>query len=454
MLTSITSKDEYFNQEIKPATYTYLVEVSQKKDVIPDYKIKEGFSIEELNKNNGVTTLKITAPIGELPILPDIVVKPKDTDYIEKIESDWSTGFKLVVSNPKKTPFKLELIDAVVRASYEVRKREGVYSFKNDQEAVFIIDRNEPSNNISYTIVPQYGDSNPSPTPADPAPIAKDPEPAATATNKEEEKGEVVLFTDFSKHEVGTAYTPEAQRKDNIKVNFSGQGMKLYSAVDKKDGKSALKITYPAKPQNGWDLHRQFAALLPDAPEYFVSYKMYFSENFIFKGNDPKLVGGKLPGLAQIGDTPKGKKLCSGGQVCHGKNGFTMRMMWRSLEKPPQKSDNARLVLYAYDMDKKVGKNGKSFGRNIDLKSPIKRGQWIEVKQRVKCNTGNNNNAEVEMWIDGKQVLDIDNYKLVTNGRGVDCFYFSTFHGGAGHKWRPSQDCYAWFTDLKVWRPA
>ena len=96
-------------------------------------------------------------------------------------------------------------------------------------------------------------------------------------------------------------------------------------------GKKSLRVTYPVGVSGPMENGIQVPLVLPDRKQYYMSYKLMFSHDFSFR------LGGKLPGLAA-------GKLCSGGQVCDGTNGFTARFMWRA---------KGEVVLYLYHMDKK-----------------------------------------------------------------------------------------------------
>ena len=61
-----------------------------------------------------------------------------------------------------------------------------------------------------------------------------------------------------------------------------------------------------------------------------------------------------------------------------------------------------------------------------------------------------NNNGEVQLWINGEEALLRTDIRFVNDGSLVDTFYFSTFHGGNDSNWAPSVDCYIWYDDLRI----
>ena len=199
-------------------------------------------------------------------------------------------------------------------------------------------------------------------------------------------------------------------------------------------GNNSLRIDYPADAeQASFDSGAQAPLTFNPKEEVYVSYWLRFSDNFqwgrIYEG-------GKLPGLAS-GD------LCSGGAICDGTNGFTARLMWR---------EGGSVVLYLYHMDNPDPSVGEDFNLVTgDGQVYFERGRWYNVVQRVKINTGNNNNGQVQIWIDGKEALMLNNIRFVNDGSLVDTFYFSTFHGGWGIEWGPIEDVYIWFDDIKIY---
>jgi hypothetical protein len=201
-----------------------------------------------------------------------------------------------------------------------------------------------------------------------------------------------------------------------------------------KSGTSSLRIFYPAGNYGPVTTGSgaQAPLMVTPANQYYISYWVRFSDNFSW-GNTSE--GGKLPGLA-------GGGRCSGCANCTGSNGFTARLMWRT---------GGRLVLYLYHLDKV----NPPCGDDITLKLSgvdyyITKGQWFQVIERVKVNTGTNHDGEVELWINEQPALLKTGIQFVSNGDQVDNLYFSTFHGGSNAGWGPTVDSYTWFDDIKI----
>ena len=159
---------------------------------------------------------------------------------------------------------------------------------------------------------------------------------------------------------------------------------------------------------------------IPDEEEVFISYWLRFSDNFDWGGT---YEGGKLPGLACGAN-------CSGCKVCTGNNGFTARLMWRA---------GGKGVLYLYHMEE--DKLNPPCGSDLNLQLSgsdfyFEKGEWYNIIQRVKINSGSNHDGEVEIWINQEQALLLTEIQFISNGDKVDNLYFSTFHGGGSSEWR------------------
>jgi len=243
--------------------------------------------------------------------------------------------------------------------------------------------------------------------------------------------GERVAFLNFEHWPVGQEYGTAEYKADGLEVGFSS--WRNASITDSPSlGSRSLRIRYQSGTFGGGS-GPNVETILPPKDEYYLSYWIQFADNFDWGGRHE---GGKLPGLA-------GKGLASGGQEVTGSNGFTARYMWRP---------DGRAVIYLYHMDKP----GK-WGEDLQLKDAsgldkfFKRGQWHKLTQRIKINTGNNNDGHVQVWMDGEEVLLRTDIRFVNNGAKVDRFYFNTFHGGGDSDWAPSVTSYAYFDDIDIW---
>jgi hypothetical protein len=83
-------------------------------------------------------------------------------------------------------------------------------------------------------------------------------------------------------------------------------------------------------------------------------------------------------------------------------------------------------------------------------------GRKYRVTMRVKVNTPNQANGQVQIWIDGNQVLNRSNFRLrgsvgASSGRLGKMFYHS-FFGGNTKAWAPARDSYIEYGPMHVTR--
>ena len=248
-------------------------------------------------------------------------------------------------------------------------------------------------------------------------------------------KGQVVNQTSFEDHPAAREYVRQSWTDDGFTARWVDGFDQSRVVVDDQyafSGSKSIRVKYPAGNYGTQRTGAQAPLTLPPQSQYYSSYSLRFSDDFDWGGTNE---GGKLPGLA-------GGSNCSGCVDCDGTNGFTARLMWRP---------DGEAVLYLYHMDKTA-----TCGQNIPLKDKagqnihFQKGRWYTVTQRVKINSGNDSNGEVEMWIDGEHALLHTGVRFVNNGGMVDNFYFSTFHGGNDSSWAPDRDSYIWFDDVKI----
>ena len=184
-----------------------------------------------------------------------------------------------------------------------------------------------------------------------------------------------------------------------------------------------FRATYPAGGVGPRKSGASFLVELPPRDTATLTYRVRFDEGFDF------VRGGKLPGLAG-GTATTGKDPVTG-------DGWSARFMWR------RRGD---LVLYLYHLDQP-----KDYGEDFATGVRMVPGRWYQIRQRVTVNTPGVRDGRIEVWIDGRSVLDLDDVRLRTGDAApVDRFYFSTFHGGSGRRWAPSKTQGAEFADIRV----
>ncbi|MEJ6949728.1 polysaccharide lyase [Natronospora cellulosivora (SeqCode)] len=188
--------------------------------------------------------------------------------------------------------------------------------------------------------------------------------------------------------------------------------------------KKVLECKYPAGkfcPQEGgvqWKSH------ISPKDEYFLEYKLKFSENFEW------VMGGKLPGLAG-GSTPTGG--------FGKKDGFSSRYMWRA---------NGVYELYLY-WSGQAAKYGDMIRPNIKFK----RGDWHILKQYIKLNTPGEENGIMKLYFDNKEIYRKDDFRFRLSRANwqINYFLFSTFYGGNTIEWAPKKENSIAFADFKIW---
>lgn len=205
-------------------------------------------------------------------------------------------------------------------------------------------------------------------------------------------------------------------------LNNHGNRFQIISGSDAYDGQS-LRVHYLAGETGATNSGGQFFAFLPPEDEYYLDYYIKFSDDFDFQ------MGGKLPGLS-------GGESNSGGNKPTG-DGWSARYMWR---------ENGALSVYLYHMDQPT-----SYGEYFALNRNATPGTWHRLTQRVKVNTGNNNDGELQVWFDGELVLLRTDIRYRNNNQApVDHFFFSTFYGGNTPEWEPDNDGYTFFDNFKI----
>ncbi|MEH6548813.1 MAG: polysaccharide lyase [Pseudomonadales bacterium] len=237
----------------------------------------------------------------------------------------------------------------------------------------------------------------------------------------------VILLENFESTEVGL-YSDQQLTNDwgNIGwVDFFGRASVVGSPVQ---GKS-LRLMYPKGGVGPGQTGGQFEANIPAADEYILSYKVMFEEGFDFR------LGGKLPGLTSGGST------FTGGRHPDNGEGWSARFMWRE-------GGSAEIYLYYIDMQHK-------WGEQLPLQGVVfQPGQWVELKQRIRINTADGQDAHIQAWVDGKLVMEKSDFRLRVGNQGeIDCLYFSTFHGGNSSEWGPLTDSFIQFDDFLVETP-
>lgn len=238
-----------------------------------------------------------------------------------------------------------------------------------------------------------------------------------------------------------TAWQPDGRAKNAqsaVRDGFDTQrdwgterNVEVLGASITELGAPALRVHYPAGSSSPSDATEGGAGFyasvsaLDDAERACLRYQVRFEPGFDF------VRGGKLPGLYG-GEAP------SGGEDANGKNGFSMRLMWR---------ENGQGELYEYVVDHE----GTSVGRGAWT---FPSGEWVTIEQELELNTPGKADGVARLWIDGRPVLEQRGIVYRTTPElTIDGLMFSTFFGGSGEGWRTPRDQYADFADFRLYAP-
>jgi hypothetical protein len=175
---------------------------------------------------------------------------------------------------------------------------------------------------------------------------------------------------------------------------------------------------------------------IPKGSEYEMSYKIKFDANFKW------IRGGKCGLGFRIGKGYTGCVSVDGG------DGGSARVTWGNPNKKDNSgTDNPYFSPYMYHFDK-TQDCGDSFG----LKSiKLEKNKWYTVYMRVKSNTPNNKDGQVEIKIDGVTLINKNDVRwttVTTDDRLIKRISWETFRGGKEDYWQSSTDDYIYYDDI------
>lgn len=176
---------------------------------------------------------------------------------------------------------------------------------------------------------------------------------------------------------------------------------------------------------------------IPKGSEYEMSYRIKFDSNFQW------VRGGKCGLGFRIG---KGYTGCVSVEAG---DGGSARIMWGNPNKKDNSgTDNPYFTPYMYHFDKM-----KDCGDSFDLKSiKIEKNKWYTVYLRVKANTANNKDGQVEIKIDGLTLINKNDVRwttTLTEDRLINRISWETFRGGKDDYWQSTTDDFIYYDDIK-----
>ncbi|KAJ2911700.1 hypothetical protein MD484_g8714, partial [Candolleomyces efflorescens] len=222
--------------------------------------------------------------------------------------------------------------------------------------------------------------------------------------------------------------------------------------VNAPDGKAAVQAHYPRgsytfghNPQGGFSFYAPGPLNLQNAKEATFGYSVFFPEGFNFQ------LGGKLPGLYG-GNSDAQAVGCSGGRrddAC-----FSARLMWRGQGRgefytyfPPGAAANQKLCNVAPSSH-----CNPTYGASVGTGSfSFATGRWTTVAERVKLNDIGQSNGEIELFVNGKSVINVSGLVLRTSNAGkFRGMQMQTFFGGSKPEFASPKDQDVYFSDFSV----
>jgi len=173
-----------------------------------------------------------------------------------------------------------------------------------------------------------------------------------------------------------------------------------------------------------------------------LQYRVKFGAGFDF------VRGGKLPGLT-------GGEGNVGGNRPDGTDGFSARMHWRTNGSSGSQltGDKANIVQYLYHPDQPTdfGDDRRWDDGPSGEWQEFESGRWYHLRHQIVMNTPGQHDGIVKAWLDGVQVLDLDDIRFRdTDDFQIDAMYFSTFFGGGSSIWATTKDEVAFFDDFQI----
>jgi len=236
---------------------------------------------------------------------------------------------------------------------------------------------------------------------------------------------DTLINVDFDNNDDGN-YTPANLENDwgNYEDIISLVRTNIISDSS-QNGNKYLEVLYPLDSIGSRACGASFTVAIEPKEEYWLGYKLKFKDGFSFR------LGGKLPGLTSGGEKYTGGNLPKNGE------GWSARYMWR-------KEGEAVVYLYYIDMP-------GIWGQDLPLNVSFIPERWHKITQHIILNRDNEKNGTLEVWFDGKKVLEKNDLRFRTENKGlIDAFYFSTFHGGNQSNWAPEVDSYIFYDDFII----
>lgn len=199
---------------------------------------------------------------------------------------------------------------------------------------------------------------------------------------------------------------------------------------DFQTGQRVLEVSYPPT-SIGTPRVTTKKTFTPNDDEYTLSFRVKFGANYRWAR------GGKMHGLGPANPTTG----------CQAKtdDGWSVRMITQSV---------GRLALYIYDQDRN-NSNGCGEGFTAADFTIDEFERWYDISIYVKLNSANEHNGVAKLFVDGKQIHQVDALRLRASdspSSEIRSLMFNTFYGGGNWDAAPDRTTHVQFSDFQVAR--
>lgn len=181
---------------------------------------------------------------------------------------------------------------------------------------------------------------------------------------------------------------------------------------------AALRINLKKGSNYGSDVKFNTRVVGKEPDELYFRYYLRLADDW-----NPTLEGGKMPGMAGTYNTAGW-----GGRRSDGTNGWSMRGGFlRIFEGDHPMQGLTQLVTYAYhaDMPSIYGDHWTWPG------ALLARNRWYGIEQRVKLNSPNASDGVLQVWLDGRLVMERNNVRYRSVDRlHIEDVWINVYHGG------------------------
>lgn len=303
-------------------------------------------------------------------------------------------------------------------------------------------------------------ESSPSSSPSSPSPSSASPAPSKSSGSGSGGLLGGLLDNLFPVSGVSSSWTTSPSSSDALPLSDAtfrpADVLKAltHTYTNAPDGKPAMQAKYAAgsynfqhEPLGGFSFYASGPENvdISTATEATFSYSVYFPEGFDF------VKGGKLPGIYG-GNSDSEALSCSGGRRDDGC--FSARLMWRTdgagelyTYLPPSFDENKRVCTVKPQSD-----CNPTYGASVGRGSfKFATGGWTTVAQRVKLNQPNQADGELELFVNGESVINVNGLVLRNSASGkMRGYQMQTFFGGSSSDFATPKEQTAYFADFSA----